>query len=159
MVTRRRFLILLGGGVAAAGGIAAGIAALPGEEASAFPEIVYGEERCAFCGMQIDDPRFAAAWRTAQGTERHFDDIGCMVATYRRDRPDGDTRFFVHDYRNEAWLDGTVASYLVSPEIKTPMSWAVLAVPDEDAARALPVYASGTIHAWNSLLEHLEKKS
>ncbi len=159
MITRRRFLMLLGSGVAAAGGIAAGIVALPGEEASAFPEIAYGEERCAFCGMQIDDPRFAAAWRTAQGTERHFDDIGCMVGTYRRDRPDGDTRFFVHDYRNEAWLNAAVAIYVVAPEIKTPMAWAVLAVPDQEAARALPAYASAPTYAWELLLEHLEKKS
>jgi copper chaperone NosL len=155
---RRHFLILLGGTVVAAGAAAAGVAALPGNKGhSAFPEIAYGEENCSYCGMSIDDPRFASAWRAPDDSERHFDDIGCLVESIREDGPSSGTEFFTHDYSLEAWMDATTATYLVSPEIKTPMSYGVLAVPDREAANELPVYATAQVHDWTALLDQLER--
>jgi len=156
-MNRRHFLVLLGGGAVLVGGAAVGLSALP-EHPPTFPEIAYGEERCAYCGMSIDDRRFASAWWAKPGSaERRFDDIGCMVATVRRDRPGPDIDFFTHDYNTETWLDATAATYLVSPQIKTPMSWAVLAVPSPEAARDLPARDSATVYDWSTLLDRLER--
>ena len=43
------------------------------------PDIAYGKDPCANCGMLINDPRFAAAYVTRNGQARLFDDIGCMI--------------------------------------------------------------------------------
>ena len=50
------------------------------DEATGPPEIVEGRTICDECGMIIDEIRFAASYRTADGTEHRFDDIGGMLA-------------------------------------------------------------------------------
>ncbi len=158
MLTRRRFLVLLGGGVAAAGGVALGVGCGSGAvDLDAMPEIQYGGERCAYCTMSIDDARFAAAWRTPAGQERHYDDIGCMVNGYRRGGPASDTRFWVHDYRSQSWLLAGAATYLVSPAIKTPMAYGVAAFASASEATAT-VPAAKAMLAWADVLSTVERK-
>lgn len=158
MLTRRQFLALLGGGAVIAGGAAVGISRLPGgTTAGATPEIKYGQERCAYCTMSIDDPRFAAAWRITTGTERHFDDIGCMVNAYRREGPPEGTRFWVHDYNNQSWMDSGAAAYVISPSIKTPMAYGVAAFASTaDATATIPT--AKTTLAWADVLSTVERK-
>ena len=140
-----------------AGGVAAGISRLPAEpQAGATPLLRYGQERCAYCTMSIDDPRFASAWRTPDGAERHFDDIGCMVNAYRREGPPANAKYWVHDYRSEAWLDAREATYLVAPAIKTPMAYGVAAFATADAATAT-VPERATL-AWADVLSRIERK-
>jgi copper chaperone NosL len=109
--------------------------------------------------MVIGDARFASAWRTEAGMERHFDDIGCMVNARRRDHPSGNVRFFVHDYASEDWLDATSAVYVVTPAIRTPMAYGVAALARGSAAAAIaaPDMAEATI-AWDDLSARLERK-
>lgn len=157
MVSRRYFLGLLGGGTAAAGGVTFVLRALREGTVSPFPEIRYGQEACSFCGMGIDDARYAAAWRVAK-SERHFDDIGCMVNAYRRDHPAGDVRLFVHDYHSESWLDAASATFVVSPAIKSPMAYGVFAVADGAGAATSAGHEGLAYFAWGGLLEHLERR-
>lgn len=158
MLTRGRFLVLLGSGAAfAAAGVTVG-AVLPGAKpAGAYPEIRYGRESCSFCGMGIDDARFASAWRAADGSEQHFDDIGCLVSAVRRDRPDERTRLFVHDYRDESWLDAPTATYVLSPSIKTPMAYGVAAVSSPAAVEGLVPQAPAAAQRWEQVLQQLER--
>lgn len=159
MVTRRRLLLLLGGGAAAAAAAVAGFLALPGEEGGVGPPVIrYGEEVCAYCGMTIGDARFACAWRTASGAARRFDDIGCMVNAARRQDPGSDTRFWVHDYGDEAWLEAPVAHYLIAPAIKTPMAYGLAAFARPEAAQALAGTQRGRTYGWDALLTELERK-
>jgi len=158
MLTRRKFITLVGAGGVAAGLVAVGVAALPGDDDSGdrFPVIRYGQERCAFCGMSIDDPRFAAAWRTAEGSERHFDDIGCLVNAYRRDHPESPGAHYVHDLNDESWLEAPTATFVVSPGIKTPMSYGVAAFASAEAAGTAAAQPGATTYDWARLLAALK---
>ena len=160
MITRRTFLALLGGGAAVGGSALAVRTLLPGvEQVGAYPSIQYGRESCSYCGMGIGDARFASAWRTSEGKERHFDDIGCMVNALRRDQPGEGTRFFVHDYRDESWLDAPMATYLLSPSIKTPMAYGVAAVANPTVAASLIPQTAASTQPWAQVLMDLERKS
>lgn len=138
MVTRRGFLALLGAAGTTGLAAVAGVTLLPGEAApSGDPVIRYGTENCARCRMAISDARFAAAWREPTGKETHFDDIGCMVMLQGERNPAAGTRFWVHDYLTEAWLDAPGASYAISESIRPPMSYGVAASATPEGARQI----------------------
>jgi copper chaperone NosL len=158
MIGRRKFIVLAATGSVLVAAAAVGALALPGERRRTGPPVLrYGDERCAYCGMSIGDPRFAAAWRDAGGGEQHFDDIGCMVNASRHRDPGPNTEWWVHDYRDESWLDADGAAYVVADTIKTPMNYRVAAFAHVDDARAF-VQQVGTEYAWSSLLQSLERK-
>jgi len=48
-------------------------------------DIRWGAETCDHCRMLITDPRFAGQYRLNDGTVRKFDDIVCLVRSYRRE--------------------------------------------------------------------------
>lgn len=157
MITRRRFLGLLGGGAVLAGG-ATGIRMMTGASTvSALPEIEYGAEQCSHCSMPIDDPRFAAAWRVG-GQERHFDDIGCLVSAYRDGASDPSARCFVNDYHSQQWIDARAATYVLSPAIKTPMAYGVFAMADGAGAASHAGHAGMVHYTWDELVANLERK-
>lgn len=159
MLSRRRFLAILGGGGVAVGVATLGFRLLPGGEAeAAFPVIHLGEESCSFCGMNIGDVRFTSAWRAPSG-ERHFDDIGCMVNAYRRHHPVGDTRFFVHDYSSGAWLDANNATFAISTSVKTPMAYGVFATAIQAGQSPVATPDGLASLGWSGLMEQLERRS
>lgn len=158
MLTRRRFLGLLGGSAAVAVGAMVGAGC--GQKApdiDAPPEIRYGQERCTYCTMSIDDARFAAAWRTPARSERHFDDIGCLVNAYRREPPPADSRLWVHHYPSEDWLDANQATYVIAQTIKTPMAYGVAAFATAAEAMAAVPAARATL-GWTGILSTIERK-
>ena len=158
MISRRKFIVLSAVGAVAAGAAVLGVLALPGEQRhSGLPSLRYGAERCAYCGMSIDDARFAAAWRDAEGNEQHFDDIGCMVNAGRKRDPGGDAEWFVHDFRDQSWLDAQSATYVISDAIKTPMAYGLIAFSRADDAKAR-AGQGGIAFTWAGVLQNLERK-
>jgi copper chaperone NosL len=100
------------------------------------PEIHYSEDVCDACGMLISDAKFAAAAVEEDGTARKFDDIGDLV-DYCADHADAKVKaYFVHDYPSEKWLRAEIASYIVSPQIQTPMAHGIAAYADRPAVEA-----------------------
>ena len=97
------------------------------------PEILVDASACSHCGMLISEPVFAAAYR-AQGKEaRVFDDIGCLIEAARKETT-GTVRFWFHDAAGEGWIDGSAATFVASPAIRTPMGGGILAYRDGHAA-------------------------
>ncbi len=85
------------------------------------PDIAYGQELCAACGMIISDARFASALITLKNEPLKFDDIGDMVI-YNLDHPDTQPKaWFVHDYPSATWIRGETAVYAMSPIVDAPM--------------------------------------
>ena len=159
MATRRRFLVLLGGGTVVAAAAVGGYILLPGEEvASGLPMIKYGKDPCAQCTMIISDSRVAAAWREQGGIERHFDDIGCMVAHSRGHTPGSATLYWVRDFEHDAWLVAGTAAYAVASAIKTPMGYGVAAFESADAAAGAARHFSGEPSSWTSLVDNLKAR-
>jgi copper chaperone NosL len=160
MVTRRGFLALMGAAGAAGVAAIAGITLLPGEsKPTGDPVIHLGRENCARCSMLISDVRFAAAWRDPAGQEKHFDDIGCMVFLEGERHPAAGTRFWVHDYQTESWLDAATAAYVLAEGIKTPMSYGVAAAATiEGAQRIAANLTSARTAEWAALPGSLSKR-
>jgi copper chaperone NosL len=149
-LTRRAFcgLLLAGAGLALAG------CARP-EDPKQPPEIRYGQDLCARCGMIISDPAYAAAYRTSGGEARLFDDLGEMVLHYREQREPVAT-FFVHDYNTRGWVLAEQATYVQSPQLRTPMGLGVAALGSESEAQALAQRVQGRVVPFGELLERAE---
>ncbi|MCX2728195.1 nitrous oxide reductase accessory protein NosL [Thermomicrobium sp. 4228-Ro] len=117
------------------------------------PDIRYGRDTCAECGMIISDPRFAAAAAAAKGDAVLFDDIGCLLR-YREKQPPQWVAVWVHDYETEAWLNAERAWYLVSPALRSPMGYGIAAFSSVDAARSREAALNGALLSWNDLSQH-----
>lgn len=158
-VTRRQFLTLSAGAgvLVAAGGGAALL--LPGsEELSGDPKVEYGKDTCAHCTMVISDDRFAAAWRLGTKTERHFDDVGCMVASVKAKPPADGAIYFVRDFSADLWVDAESAFYMVAPGIKSPMSYDIAAFASNEAATTNEHTREGQSQTWAELLTNLKDR-
>lgn len=152
MVTRRTFLSTLGGGaILGIGGVV--YSQLPDESSpTGEPTILYGEENCARCRMIISDIQYAAAWRETDGSETHFDDIGCMVLLDGESHPSGETKYWVHDFESGEWLDAMSAAYIVSPDIHSPMGYGVMANTNVADSRILATKLSNAdVLTWGGL--------
>lgn len=115
------------------------------------PEILYGQDVCDECNMIINEPKHAAAYVTAAGEARRFDDIGDMLVHDRRLNEDVH-RYWVHDFNTEEWLNAETAVFVVNSGRATPMGWGILAFADEAAAEAFIAANAGTTATWADLL-------
>ena len=141
---RRWFYLALGVALVSAACGAASAATGP-------PDIVYGRDLCTECRMIIDDPRFAAAYRTLDGEERRFDDIGGLVLYGVESGELVSAAVWVHDYDSEAWLPADEAVFVVAERFPTPMGHGVLAFSDRGRATAFAAPIDGIVLDWAAL--------
>jgi copper chaperone NosL len=95
--------------------------------ASGPPHIEADRSVCAYCGMLISEQLFAAAYRTSAGEARVFDDIGCLVASAKREPQPEAIRFWFHDASTGNWIDGKEATFVRVERRRTPMSGGFIA--------------------------------
>lgn len=134
---------LVGGRRPAVGGLWLVICALllaacggGGQATAEPPEILYGQDVCDQCNMIISEEKFAAAYWTADGEARRFDDLGEMLA-YIGGNSEERASTWVHDLNSAAWLGAEEAWYVMNAGLTTPMGTGIVALGDEAAARAL----------------------
>lgn len=100
------------------------VSACSGDPPTGPVEIRYGRDTCAFCGMIITDPRFAAQIRGGAGHAAYkFDDIGDALLFLDRQswKDDAGVEFWVMDAETgKTWLDARRAFYVGG--MQTPMS-------------------------------------
>ena len=114
------------------------------------PEIRYGEETCAFCGMLISEERFAAALATATGETETFDDVGCLLHVFtRQDR--SMAHVWVHDYSSGRWLEAPHAVFVHSDQVPTPMGGGLFAFSTQEAAEQFAREVHGTVRRFGQL--------
>jgi copper chaperone NosL len=105
------------------------------------PQIVYGEDVCAHCGMIISDERFASSIVVEKSPNVYehliFDDIGDMFA-YVQEAGAGIqiVTYFVHDFHSREWLDARQAYFVKAPAATTPMGSGFAAFAGEMEAEA-----------------------
>ena len=113
------------------------------------PQIKYGQDECAHCGMIISDERNAAALIVRSGDELQtllFDDIGDLI-DFSREHPQTQVhRRYVHDYRSRQWIDTTGAVFVRSPELHTPIGSGIVAFGDADGAQDCLRDSHGELH-------------
>lgn len=119
------------------------------------PEIRYGQDVCDNCNMIISEERFAAAYWTADGEARRFDDLGEMLA-YMADNPEPIASTWVHDLNSAEWLRAEDAYYVLESGIHTPMGSGIVSCKSEDEARALAFgQENAKIMAYDQLLHQI----
>jgi len=120
------------------------------------PEIRYGEDLCTECNMIISDPRYAAGYGYEIAAGRYeslaFDDIGDLLVHLEKHPERKIVAWYVHDYTTEEWLDATVAYYVVSDQILSPMGHGIAAHATRAAAEAMEQAKAGRVLDWNGLL-------
>ena len=115
------------------------------------PDIRYGEDSCDRCLMIINEARFAAAYVTAGGETRRFDDIGGMVA-YEDEVKEDVAVFWVHDFETEEWLKADEASYVMSSDQHTPMGFGIIAFGSRDRAETWAAENSGMVMTFTEVM-------
>lgn len=106
------------------------------------PNIRYGYDTCAWCGMIIDNPHFAAALaynRNGAPHEARFDDIGCMLSWQHTHGKTHILKAWVKNYATKKWIAAQQARFVHSAAIITPMASGIAAgATAEQAESALP---------------------
>jgi copper chaperone NosL len=100
------------------------------------PEILYGQDVCDECDMIISEEKYAAAYWTAEGEARRFDDVGEMLV-YMAKNPEPTASIWVHDINSAAWLLADDAWFIMNSGLRTPMGTGIAVTADEQSARAL----------------------
>ena len=112
------------------------------------PEINYGRDICIECGMIIDDPRFAAAYRLEDGTQREFDDLGGLVI-YGRENGELDVAsVWVSDFDDEVMIDAETAHFVPTRGVASPMGHGILAFAERNRAEAMANSVDGEVIDW-----------
>ena len=124
------------------------------------PETIeYGKDQCSFCVMNIVDKTHAAQYVTKKGKQFKFDAIECLVNDLS-EKNEGDLAIIlVANYSNPGeMIDAKTASYLISPNIKSPMGANLSAVSTFENAKELQQKYAGEIYTWELLKRRLSDK-
>ena len=111
------------------------------------PQIGYGRDTCARCGMIISDERYAAALVAPDGRVRLFDDAGEMLMSAAEDAPEGQ-RAWAHDRQGKQWIDATTAIYARGEPETTPMGTGYVAFAKREDAEAFAAQPGGLGQVW-----------
>jgi copper chaperone NosL len=98
------------------------------------PEIHYGRDICARCGMIVSEERFASGYVGPNGETVAFDDLGEFLAIVSMD-PTLSAKSYVHDAQDGRWLRASQAVFIKLPGLATPMGSGYAAFASEAGAR------------------------
>ena len=120
------------------------------------PEILFGQDVCSNCNMIISEANFASAYWTTGGEARRFDDMGEMLA-FMQNTPEQRASTWVHDVNTAEWLRAEDAWIVMNAGLMTPMGTGIVAVANEDDAKALAFdQEDAMVLTFNDLLVKLE---
>ena len=91
------------------------------------PVIRYAKDRCAECGMIINEELFTSALVRTNGEMAKFDDIGCMIRFRARLGSQEIKHAWVHDYESGSWIEAHTARLVHARELVTPMGYSLAA--------------------------------
>ena len=117
-------------------------------------EIHYGEDQCAYCKMNIMDSKFGGEFVTTKGKIYKFDDVNCLMSFVNSPEVTSrDMKYtLVTDFSQpEKLIDATIAFYVKSPEIKSPMASQVAAFETEEAYKQHKKELNGIYLTWGEL--------
>mgnify|MGYP001821631111 CR=1 FL=1 len=114
--------------------------------------IEFGKDQCSFCVMNIVDKTHAAQYVTKKGKQFKFDAIECMMNDLTEKSELKLAFMLVSDYGNPGQMtDAKTATYLISPEIKSPMGANLSAFSSVDKASEAQQNHTGKIYTWEAL--------
>ncbi len=117
------------------------------------PAVASGAEkqRCAHCGMMVDETSPFSARIVVENKTLWFCYIGDM-ALYLREKKADPAQAQVKDFPSGAWVPAAQAFYVSSPKkFRTPMGWGVAAFRNRNEASA-----SGDVDDLASILKRIQ---
>lgn len=106
------------------------------------PDIKFGRDECAHCGMIINDKRYAAGLVTMDQNRRKvlvFDDIGDLL-DYERDHASlVVTHRYVVDRDSGQWLNAAEAHFARIADLQTPMGSGIAAFASGNARQVASI--------------------
>lgn len=120
--------------------------------------IDYGNDGCHFCKMTIVDKVHAAEIVTQKGKVYKFDAAECMVH-FMEDIDTSEIKLYLsNNYTEpEVLIDATMATFLISKNIPSPMGAFLSAFKNKSDAEKVQQKNGGTLYNWHELLDHLNK--
>lgn len=116
-------------------------------------KIEYGVEVCHFCQMTIVSKTHAAQLVTKKGKQLKFDAIECMLHHLRETATEGNNAvMLVANYNQPGeMINAVTATYLISPNIQSPMGANLSAFYNKEEADTLLKQHGGSIYNWEAL--------
>ena len=120
--------------------------------------IVYGKDACHYCKMNIVDRQHAAEIVTKKGKAFKYDAIECMMRDITERDEKSIALFLMTDYFTPGKLvDATVATYLISENLPSPMGANLTGFQDITKAEETQREKSGTLYSWDELKQVFKK--
>jgi len=119
----------------------------------------YGEDICDDCKMTIMDPHFGAEIVTSKGRLYKFDDAHCLVHflnSGRIKKEDIAQTVFVDFDQKDKFTEAAATSFVVSPQLKSPMNSNAAGFMDLSTAQKKASETGGEIKSWAQLQEYLK---
>lgn len=118
--------------------------------------IDYGNDGCHYCKMTIVDKIHAAEIVTKKGKIYKFDATECMV-NFIKEFDKSEIKLYLSNNFNEPedFVDATQATFLISPNIPSPMGAFLSAFKTKDEAAAVMLEKDGDLYSWDTLIRHL----
>ena len=122
-------------------------------------KINYGADACHFCQMTIVDQQHASQYVTSKGKQFKFDAIECMLNEFSEKTTNNIDVILVADYGNPGTMtDAKNATFLISPEIKSPMGAFLSAFEEKEMAEKSLQQNSGKLYTWTTIKEKYSVK-
>lgn len=120
-------------------------------------KINFGSDMCHFCKMTIVDTQHAAQYVTKKGKQFKYDAIECVLNELSETGTEKVGVILVSDYSNPGEMtDATLATYLISKEIQSPMGANLSAFSAESSANEFVKKESDKLFTWKSINEKFE---
>lgn len=122
-------------------------------------QIEYGTDACDYCNMTIVDRQHSAQLVTTKGKAYKYDAIECMVHSLQDEMKDTEMALYlVADFNQPGQLmDATMASYLVSEQIASPMGANLSAFENENSGQKAQEKFTGELFSWEEIQIHLKQ--
>ena len=118
--------------------------------------LVIGKDLCEDCKMTIMEPKFGAEIITNKGRIFKFDDLHCVVNYINKGKTSqNDIKQTVAvDYNNPTqFVNASEASFVTSPQLKSPMNSNTAAFANKEAAAEVADQTGGNMKDWNTVLK------
>ena len=123
--------------------------------------IIYGDDQCDFCKMNVVDKAHASQYVTSKGKQFKFDAIECLVREIGSpDIQESDLAYIlVADYSEPgSMIDASKATFIVCKAIKSPMGAYLSAFSNAEDAKSTVAENGGEVFTWEEIKTHINKK-
>lgn len=124
--------------------------------------IIYGQDECDFCRMQITDNRYGSELVTDKGKVFKFDEVGCMInyGLVKNLIGDANQKFLITDFAApESFIDATDGFYVHNEDFRSPMGLNVMAFDSEPSRQKFVAENNGHLLDWIDVIELVKKRS